>query len=341
MAVGITRNDRISSFVLEKAVPIISNEIKRNDGIVGILGAKNRIKMVTGGDLFEERVQYKENTNVAFRDKFAQIPTAQQSNWLTAKYGQATITGSIVINEIEEAQNASSEYRISSLLEALIQNARDTYVRQMADAFRAAAPAANEPNSVPSMVQATAFGAQTTSGAESGFLSRTTYNDWWQNQLNATAAALSAQAGLATLEAFYWQSVAKGSALSEQPDFGLTTGTVFASLSSYHDTLIRHDSNSALGKLGFSTLKVLNMEIIADPAITAGYLYMLNTNYLRLQVLKTRNMENVGDTPDTIPLSMKPMQDDIDTLNKVQLLYATLNLTTNSLQRQGLMSSVS
>jgi hypothetical protein len=335
--VGITRNDRITAFVIEKATALISNEIKKNDGIVAIFGAKNRIKIQSGGDLFEERVQYQENSNTGWRDKFAQIPTAQQSNWLTMKYGQANISGSVVLNEIEEAQNASSDYQISNMLTALVTNANDTVVNQVAAALRAVTPGALEPNSVVNMIEAAAFGAQTTT---TGGQARSTYPLWWQNQYSATAADTAAQAGLTQIEKFYWQNVAKGSSLKEQPDFGLTTGTLFASLSSYQDTLRRGNYESTLAKMGFSTLKILNAEIIADPSVPSGTLFLLNTNYLRLQVLRTKNMTQIGETSESIPLTTKPMQDDIDTLNRVQLFYAVMNLTTNSLQRQGRMASL-
>ena len=337
MAVGVTRNTRVASFVIEKALPKISNELARNDGIVAVLGAKGKIQTVNGGDLFEERVEYQENSNTAFRDKFAQIPTAQQDNWLTAKYGQAVLSGSCVVNQVELAQ-ASGEYQISNLLDAIVENAKRTYVRKVADALRAASPAATDPESIRSFISTTAFGAQT---GTTGNLNRATYSSWWQNQVSSTAADLSANTGVETVEAFYWNSVAKGSALQEQPDFGLTTGTLYAALSSFGDNQRQYVRDDMMQKLGFTSIKLLNAAIIADPSITSGYLYLLNTNYLRIQVLRTPGMQEVGDTPQSIPLSLGEMQKDIDTLNSVQLFYAVMNLTCCSLQRQGVLTNCS
>lgn len=340
MAVGVSRINRIASFVLEKAIPRISNELKRNDGIVGVFGAKNRIQIVDGGDLFEERVEYQENTNFGHRTKFAQIPTAQQDNWLTAKYGQATLSGAAVLNDIENAQNRG-EFAISSMIEAMIDNATNTSVRQVADALRAATPGNNDPESIQSMVEATAFGSQTST---TGGLSRSTYDTWWQNQYDNTAADTSANTGIEVILAFYWNSVAKGASMIDQPDFGLTTGTIFAALSAFGDNQRRYQNDEDMQKLGFRAIKLLNMSVIADPSITAGYFYLLNTNFLRLKVLRTPQMKNAGftgETAPTIPISAQPFQKDIDSLNSYALMHATYNLVSSSLQRQGVMDNVS
>jgi len=162
----------------------------------------------------------------------------------------------------------------------------------------------------------------------------------WQNQYSNTAMDLTSAAGLKELESFYWTSVAKGSALQEQPDFGLCNPSEFASLSAAHDMLRRHVNEDML-KLGFTNIKVLNMTMIPDPAISDGDIYMINTNYCRLQVLRSPQLKTVGDTPQTLPITIGPMQNDIDTFNKVQLWRITFNLTTCSLQRQGLVDNAS
>lgn len=335
MAVGVSRAARISAFVIEKAVPRISNEIKRNDGVVAVYGAKGRIHMVDGGDLFEERVEMAENSNFAFRAKDAQISTNAQSNWLTAKFGQAVLSGALVINEVEEAQN-QSKFAISKMIEGMYQNCKNTIIRQVADALRASSPTNLDPESIPSMCPATAFGSQT---GTFGNLSRSDYSTWWNSQYDATGHDLSSQTGVKTLEQWYWQNVSKGTALSEQPDFGLTTGTVFSSLSAFGDNQRRYASE-LMQKLGFSSIQLLNAAIIADPSITPKYLYFINTNYSRLQVLRTPQLKTIGDTPESLPISVKGIQDDIDSLNKVQLWYLVFNLTTCSLQRQGLAITV-
>ena len=336
MAVGISRDTRVQSFVIEKATPYISNQLKLNDAIVAIFGANNRIKIQNGGDLFNERMMYGQNSNVGWTGKLSQIPTAQQNNWLTAKYGQANLTGSIVINQIEENQN-EGDFAISDMLTAMVENAVQTVITTVADGLRAAAPGATEPNSVVALIEQTAFGSQTST---TGNLSRATYATWWQNQYNNDGADLSSNAGIKKLEQVYWQDCAKGAGLREQPDFGLTRGTYFASLSAYGDSLRQFSGDSKLRQLGFDAIKVLNMSVMADPSMPSGTFYMLNTNYLRLQVLRSPSMKQYGENPDTIPLTMGELVKDIDSLNKVQLFYITMNLTTNSLRHQGVLGTV-
>ena len=334
MAVSTTRLNRVASFVLEKAVPKISNEIARNDGIVAVLGSKGRIKIDDGGDLFETRVEYGENSNFAFRSKLDQIPTNHQDSWLTAKYGQATLSGSAVLNKVEAAQN-QGEYAISRMIEGMVENAKHTAIRKVADALRAATPGSNDPESIPSLISTTAFGSQTGS---TGGLNRATYNTWWQNQMSSTAADLSANTGVETVMGFYWNNCSKGTSLAEQPDFGLTTGLMFAALSAFGDNQRQYIKSEEMEKLGFTSIKILNASIIADPSITAGYLYLLNTNGLAIHVLRTPQMSTIGDTSQSIPFSVGEFRDDIDTLNSVALMHVTLNLVASSLQRQGVLT---
>ena len=96
-----------------------------------------------------------------------------------------------------------------------------------------------------------------------------------------------------------------------------------------------------MAKLGFTSIKVLNAEIIADPSITANSVYLINTNYLRLQVLRTPQLKTVGDNPLTLPFTVRETLKDIDTFNAIQLWRLTFNLTAKSLQRQGLVDNVS
>lgn len=343
MAVSVSRSDRQIAFVLEKSAPFISNEIKRNDSILAIFGLKNRFKIQNGGDLFEHEIEKSENSNVGWRGRFAQIDTNQQDSWRTLKYSQATLDGSIIVNLIEMAQ-AASEWKKHDLMKQNITNTIHTISRKLADALRAAAPGANEPESLLTIIQKAAFGTQT---GTMGGLNRADYATIWQNQYHNTASDLSAQAGLKQLMNFYWQSVSKGAAVMDQSDFGLLSGTQYAGLSAFSDNARRWSNNEEYSKLGFNNIKVLNMTLVADPAIDITDLYMLNTNHLYIQILKMDGLPQIGggngemDDQQNIPISWGPLQLDIDSPNYVKMFFVTMNLTCNSLQRQGVMDNLS
>lgn len=152
---------------------------------------------------------------------------------------------------------------------------------------------------------------------------------------------LSANGGLEALMAFYMDNCSKGTSKIDQPNFGLTTGTLFAALSAQADNLRRFTPDAKMAELGFANVKVLNATIIADPSMAPGDLRLVNTNFTKLQVLRTPGQKNVGDRPQSIPVSISEFQQAYNSLHKVSLLYATLALTTSSNQRNGIATNCS
>jgi hypothetical protein len=328
--------NRVLTTTLDRYSPKISNELARNDGIIALFGANGRIKINDGGERAIETLDVTENPNVGFRSRYADIPVALADSRKQAKYAYATIDGAVVLNDIEKAMNAGDS-KIYDLPEAEVTNFKNTLVRKIADALRATTPGANDPESILTIIPDTAVASQSTTTGE---LSRSTYR-WWRSQYDSTSADLSAAAGLEILLAFYMQSCAKGASKLDQPDFGLTTGTLFAALSSQADVLRRFSPNDKMLKLGFSNIEVVNATIIADPAMTAGDIRFINSNFCQLQALRTPSMQNVGERPNTLPVSFKPFKDAYNSLHAVSIGYLSFALTCSSLQRQGIQTSCS
>lgn len=344
-----TRLDRQVSFVLEKKSPKIFENIWLNNGVLAALGVSGRVKIVKGGDEFHERTHLGANSNVGFRGKFAQIPTNFQNNFLTAKYAQAVISGSVPLNEVEEMQNAPGKQRISSIADAMVEELMNTFPNTVSDSLMASAPGNSETESIRQRIEATAFGSQTSS---LGGISRASYPgtnlyDAWQNQYSATAITdIGSAAGLAAISRFLWTCSPGGGAKNQQPDVGLTTTGVYAKITGTQDNLRRYTVNDRMLKLGFSNIQINNAVIMADRNVPDGYLYALNTNYLRLQVLAgaktkvTGNVKTIGDGRQSIPLQVSSPIESIDYLNKVIKVFAVMNLTFGGLRQHGLQISI-
>ena len=331
------RVNRVLTTTLARYSPKISNEIARNDGVVAVFGLNGRIKVVDGGEMAIETLDTAENPNFDFRPIYSDIPTARADTRKQAKYAWATIDGAVTVNKIEQAMNAGDR-AIYSLVESDVDNAKRTIVRKVADALRASAPGASNPESILTLIPDTATASQTTT---TGTLSRQT-NSWWRSQFSNTAMDLSANGGLEALMAFILQSVSKGTAKLDQPDFGLTTGTLFAALSAGQgDANRRFAPDDKFLKLGFTNIVVMNATIIPDPSIAAGDLYLINTNSAQLQVLRTPDQTTVGERPQTMPVSVGPFENAINSLHKIALVYLTFALTCSSLQRQGIATNCS
>jgi hypothetical protein len=329
--------NRILTTTLARYSPQISNEIARNDGVVSVFALDGRIKIVDGGERAIETLDVSENPNIAFRDRYTNIPIAKSDTRKQAKYAWATIDGAITVNAVDLAMN-SGDRRIYNLQEEDVDNAKRTLVRKVADALRAASPAATDPESVRTIIPDTATASQTTTTGE---LSRTT-NTWWRSQYSNTAMSLNAAAGLQSLIGFYLDSCSKGTSKLDQPNFGLTTGTLFAALGAGHgDANRRFAPDDRLARLGFPNIVVMNATIIADPSVTAGDLYFINTMFAFLQVLRTPGIVDIGEKPQSLPVSVGEFQNAIDSLHKIALLYLTFAFTCSSLQRQGIATNCS
>lgn len=328
------RVNRVLTTTLDRYSPNIANELARNDGIITVFGMRNRIKMITGQRAIET-LDKSENSNFAARSHLSDVPTARQDSRTQAKYAWATVSGAVTINDIEAAMNAGPE-QIYPLMAAEVENAKNTIIRLIADQLRKATPTSVDPESIRTLIEDNAKASQTGSP---GGISRST-NPFWRNEYNNTTMDISSNGGYGLLLGFMLQDVAKGSGLIDKPDFGLTTGTLFADLGSGNGDANRRFSDEKLLKLGFSNIVVDTATIISDPQMPTGKIYLCNTNFMNLKVLKTPHQKSVGVSPQTMPVSNRPFMTDPKSFHSIGLMYITYAFTLSSGQRQGIASVV-
>ena len=218
------RENRVLTTTLDRYSPKIANELKRNEGIVAVFGARKRITVCTGERAIET-VDKSENSNFDARSHLADVPTVLQDSRAQAKYAYATVSGSVVVNEVEQAMNAGPQ-KIYDLLSAEVQNAKNTIVRKIADQLRKASPTSVDPESIVTLIENNAKSSQSGSPGE---IPRST-NAWWRNEYTSTSMDISSAAGYTSLLEFMLQDVAKGPSAIDKPDFGLTTGKIVAPL---------------------------------------------------------------------------------------------------------------
>lgn len=349
MAISYDRIARDIAFTLEVKSEKIFENIFLNNGILAALGANGRVKIRRGGNRFDERTHLGQNSTVGHRSKFAQIPTDFQNNFLTAYYGHAVCSGSAVVNLVEQDQNAGDS-KIDDLAEGLIEESKLTFPNKIADAVMASAPGATEPDSIVYNIQATAFGSQT---GTLGGINRADYTGLvdktaaWQNQYSASAISdAGSAAGIAALSKFAWACSPGGSGADQQPDVGLTTTGVFAKMTGAADVLRRYGVNDKMLKLGYDNIMINRAAIMADRNVTAGYLYLINTNYVRMQVLAGQNtktigsVKTIGDGKQSISLQVRPPIEADDYLNYTIKIYLVYNITWGGLRQHGLQTTI-
>ena len=348
MAVGYDRIARDIAFTLEVKSEKIFENIFLNNGCLAALGMNGRVKVVRGGNRFDERTHLGQNSTVGHRSKFAAIPTDFQNNFETAYYGLSTCSGSAVVNLVEQDQNTGSA-KLDDVADKLVEEAQLTFPNKVSDALMAATPGSSDPESIVKTIEATAYGSQTST---TGAIVRSDHvgtdpADAWQNQYSSSAITdAGSAAGIAALSKFAWDCSPGGSALTEQPNIGLTTTGVFAKMTGAADVLRRYGVSDKMLKLGFNNIMVNNAAIMADRNVTAGYLYYMNTNYMRLQVLagqKTKavgNVKTIGDGKQAISLQVRPPIEADNYLNYTIKMYMVYNLTFGGLRQHGLQTTI-
>jgi hypothetical protein len=350
MSVGYDRIARDIAFTTEVKSPKIFENILLNNGVLVLLGAGGRVKIVRGSNRFDERVHLGQNSNVGFRSKFGQVPVNFQDNYQTAYYGQAVISGAVPINLVEEDQNAG-EHRIDSLADTLIEELKMTFPNKVSDALMAATSGATDPISLVETLPATAYGAQTT--PNTGGIARSAHlgtdpTDAWQTQYDSTAGKdFGTAAGIELISNFLYTCSPGGSALTEQPDICLVKNGCLAEASSAMDILRMYGASETLLKYGFDSVKINRCSFIGDRNAVANTGLALNTNYMHAQVLagpKTKTVGGVkaiGDGAVEIPLQVRPPVESEDYLNYTIKAYMVFNVTFGSLRNHGRMAGLS
>ena len=352
MSVGYDRIARDIAFTLEVKSPKIFEGIFLSNAALLLMGLNGRVKIVRGGNRFDERVRLGQNTNVDHRSKFTTISTAYQNNVQTAYYGQAVCDGAVPINFVEEDQNAG-ESRISSLAEDAQDELMNTFPNKVAAAIMKTTSGANDPTSIVETLEATAFGAQTstTGGIVRSSYPGTDLTKAWQTQYNTTAADLSGAAGVGTVTSFLWACSPGGAAITEQPDIALTRSGVLARMGSAADMLRRFTTNDKMLKYGFDNFQINRCSFVADATLNAtsalsGYAYIMNTNYAHIQVLAGRNTKTegsvtvIGDGKTPIPIQVRPPVESADALEYIIKAYLVYNLTFGGLRNHGLKTGL-
>ena len=352
MAVPFTR---LASQVLDNYNTKLNNALKRQDGIIAVLGATGSIQYETGGgENFRERILFGENTNVGFMPKNQQIGTVDDEGITMVSVPQRVIAGSIVINQVERDQVAEgSKWAIGNLMKDKMQQFQATWVRQHADALRVAIPSANGPYTLlPSATSGTINGilspvATASAAGTTGGISRAD-NDWWRNQFTNTSIDISTEAGRAQLYNLLYSLCTFGASIEDEPNFGLCSGAILGDLGAAIDTNRRADyEDNKLFKLGFRGIMFFNAMLIRDASTRfANSIALINTRDLLIKCLRSQggsynkeeadNDNNLG----TIPVNMGKFQRDIDSLNDIALGYSVWSLVPKQLRTHGLANNV-
>jgi hypothetical protein len=262
--------DAVLSTTLKNYVPKLVDNVFSARPLVYFLKQAGQIRQISGGAKIVIPLIYAQSTAAGSYATTDALSTTAQTGISAAEYDWRQFYATVTINGLEEAQN-NGEAQIIDLLEAKIMQAEETITEILDLQFfgDGTGNSGKDWLGLKALLydNSPAFGTATVGGIDGSAQS------FWRSTAEATAAALTI-AYMATA----YNTVSVG---NDQPNVILTTQTLYEK----YETLLQPQmrfADSKTADAGFQNLMYKGAPVVYDVNCDAGYMYFLNTKYLRL-----------------------------------------------------------
>lgn len=267
------------------------------DGIINVnlltamLKEKGRYITKEGGLEFWLGVMKAENTNAKWQGKSDDYSVNLQDPNARLRWDVKVFTDTIVITELDEAKN-KGRAAIKDFARTLRMQAESTIPNAFNSGFWNTSPGANEPDSIPNIINTT-----NTSGTVGG-LNRAG-NPYLQNGVYTTSIAdIGSEAGVVDITKLRLRYAVTA---SDMADLIVMDQDRYANLSGYLANLQRYRPDDKMAQLNIETIKLGTATIGFEntssyvkggaDSITAGYMYGISTKHIFFNILKDGNFK--------------------------------------------------
>lgn len=308
--VSYANNDPQLSTLVSYILPYINDQhgdgILNGNFVTAMLNSKGAKEVIDGGLEFWETMVINPNSNFKWQSKHADMSADYQDPTRQLRFPVQVFTGSVVINALDKAMNKGRAL-IKQYLTDLRSHAKSTIDNQFNSALWNASPGANEPESIPHIINTT-----NTTGTIGG-QDRST-SKAFQNGVYTTAIAdIGSEAGLADL----YRLRAIYAVGQQQADCIVMPVAQWANLAAYCNTQRQYKPDQTMVQVGIESIdvgkctvgyeQVSTDNITTANGITAGYMYGINiaAGGLKVKVLADGNSkwetteERIGKTLNT------------------------------------------
>jgi hypothetical protein len=263
--------DSVISTTMKKYAPRIEDNIFSNLPLLYFLNEADHIDRVPGGEQLVEPLMYATNSTAGSYAGYDNIATTPQEGISAAVFDWKQYAATVAISGIEEAKN-SGDSAVVSLLEAKVQQAE----MSIEETLNAMLYLDGTGNSSKDFAGLAAYIRTDGQGSSVGGIDATASdNSWWRNYTSNAAAVLTISR-LATA----YNTVSRG---KDHPEFILTDQDEYQAYEALLQPQLRF-SDPKTADAGFENLLYKSAPIMYDADCQAGYLYLLNSKYLRLKV---------------------------------------------------------
>jgi hypothetical protein len=324
---GINYGDIIST-TLKLRSGGVANNFENNNAFMASLKKRGNIVKVDGGEALYETLAYQANSTVSSYSGYDILNTTPQNILDMAAYQWKQTAGSISMSGLEKLKN-SGKSAIKSLIKERVKNLEGS-IRNNLETQLFSDGTGNGGKDIGGLQHIVADTNTNTVGAISG----STYSFWRNEVLDAsssTAGAVS-NANISQHLNDLWMSLVRG----EDSPTDIFADNLYWGF--YHDSLtdiqrITSEKNSASS--GFTQLAYkINIPVYLvggkGGACPASHLYMLNMDYLKLQVHKDQYLE---------PLSTGGRRNPVNQDAFIDFIGFAGNLTCSNRSLQGVLKA--
>ena len=313
-------NSSISDIVattIQSRTGQIADNVTDNNALLAWLKKRGNVKTVSGGSSIFQEISFSSNGNAGYYSGYDLLPVAAQDVISAAEYQIKQVAVPVTISGLEMLQNSGKEQTID-LLEGRMEVAFASMANLIANGIYSDGTGSGGK-------QITGLGAALPVANTSGVYGGIDRASWpfWQHKVVDTSAITAA-----TIQASWNSLYARLCRGMDKPNVivvdNLTWSLYLASLQA-----LQRFSGTETGKLGFTTLKYMDADVVLDGGIDgnapANTAFFLNTKYLHWRPHSARNM---------VPLSPNKRV-AVNQDAEVQILAWAGNLTSSGQQFQG------
>jgi len=313
-------NSSISDIVattIQSRTGQIADNVTDNNALLAWLKKSGKVKTISGGSSIFQEISFSSNGNAGYYSGYDLLPVAAQDVISAAEYQIKQVAVPVTISGLEILQNSGKE-QIIDLMEARMEVAFASMANLIANGIYSDGTGSGGK-------QITGLGAALPVANTSGVYGGIDRASWpfWRHRVVDTSGITSAtiQASWNSLYAQLCRGMDKPTVVVVD---NLTWGLYLASLQA-----LQRFSGTETGKLGFTTLKYMDADVVLDGGIDgnapANTAFFLNTKYLHWRPHSARNM---------VPLSPNKRV-AVNQDAEVQILAWAGNLTSSGQQFQG------
>lgn len=263
----------------------IVDNILGNNALLAVIRDGDHANEIDGGETILEEHSFAENNNAGWYSGLDILPTGHNDTLTAAEFPWKQLACPVLISGLDEIKNSGRERMIN-----LVKARSDVAISTLLNLFSAGLYSDGTGQGGKQLTGLlAAVPVDPTTGTYGG-INAANYPYWRSYALDTNAAPAAA-----TIQGFFntaWANLVRG---KDHPDLIAVDATVWAAYMASLQPLQRFtDPQAKLARLGFSTVKYMQADVVMDggiggDAVTATA-FFLNTKYLYLKVFGGRNM---------------------------------------------------